>query len=55
LMLRRHGLDTLLYLVSAHTKALADGIAIGREQHRRSRQEYVADALKAARVMAESL
>jgi len=54
-LLRHHGPDGLLYLVSAYSQAMGDAIATGRERYRRSLAEYTREAKVAARVMAESL
>ena len=55
LLLRREGLPGLLYLASARLRALADAVAVGQEQHRRSRIEYVAVARTATRAIQEAL
>ena len=55
LHLRRHGLAGVLYLMAARACALADAVAIGQEQHRRSVAEYTRQAKTAAKVMAEVL
>lgn len=55
LRLRFYGLAGVLYLASAWLHALADAVAIAQEQHRRSKQEYMAAARTAARVIQEAL
>ncbi|MFB3816009.1 MAG: hypothetical protein ACE14L_18050 [Terriglobales bacterium] len=55
LLLRKHGLAQLLYLMAGRIRALADAVAIAQEQHRRSVAEYTSAAKTAAQVIQETL